>query len=1171
MERLLSVLDTCGVTLDPEELLDVLWLASRVPRGAGAPLAEAVGAVPAPAVQPEQAAADPEAADSPAPVPEPATVPVHAGGRRPDAEATAPGTRALPVGLPGERALGAGTLPLGRALRPLRVSRPAARRTELDEPATAAAYAETGLPDVVLRPARERGLDLVLVVDDGLSMLLWRRLGAELRMLLERLGAFRAVRVHGLGSRGADAPYLSSRPFTPGARLPAAVAADPSGRSLVLVVSDGVGEAWRDGRMRGVLDHWAGVGPTAVMHVLPPRLWQGSGIRADPWRVTSRQAAAANGTWTVDDPLLPPGTVDFDDVPVPVLRPEPASVAAWARLVGSGGATAVLPLLAPQYAPQRRNPAPTRSTDPAEAVLRFRDAASSEAYRLAAHLAVVGTVSVPVMRLIQQAVPWTCETAHLVEVFLGGLMRPVADGQPPHRQSFRFDPAARQILLDTVPTAELAATSRAVAEQLAALDPRPDRFPAWLPHPGGSARLSAGARPFTALGPGLLRTMGASLPDAREPEGEAAGPGGPEAPVPSRLDPAPTVGAPAASGDWEELRAQDLRQLGPYRLLRRNDRGSFAVNYLGRDVRGGSALVRVPRTPEVALARELMSVETEALRRMNGRYAPRILAQGIDERPPWLATELITDDAMDPAPSLTALVAAEGPMGGGRRFRTLGWHLAEALSICHLKGMVHLGLNPRSITVARGTAYITSWARTQIDGRPPGPLSAHRGPPRYRAPEFGDLGTVYGSATDVYVLGLLLKEVCAGRALRQFQGRVAIDLVEMASLPQELRRMLDRCVHEDPRERPTARALADAFAASLEAHPAPAGWGRPEPALSPLGGAAPLGRTAAVELSSDRLLRDQPRPRPGANTQPSRFRIGGRKEQEAERRRKLELIRTPVLACCRIAVISLKGGVGKTTTTVGLGATLASERQDKVLAFDANPDGGTLGRRVRRETGATTSDLVQAIPYLTSYMDIRRFTSQAPSGLEVLANDVDPAVSSALNDEDYRRVMGVLGRQYPLVLTDSGTGLLYSAMRGVLDLADQLIVVSTPSVDGASSASTTLDWLSAHGYAELVARSITVISGVRETGKMIRVDDIVAHFRTRCRGVQVVPFDEHLATGAEIDLDRLRPKTREAYFDLSAMVAEDFVRAQQDHDQRPAGPPNPPPDDGTPRTGGTDT
>uniref|UniRef100_UPI00117E290E MinD/ParA family ATP-binding protein n=1 Tax=Streptomyces sp. JHA26 TaxID=1917143 RepID=UPI00117E290E len=313
-------------------------------------------------------------------------------------------------------------------------------------------------------------------------------------------------------------------------------------------------------------------------------------------------------------------------------------------------------------------------------------------------------------------------------------------------------------------------------------------------------------------------------------------------------------------------------------------------------------------------------------------------------------------------------------------------------------------------------------------------------------------------------------------------------------------------------------------------------------------GAAPLGYTAAVELSSDRLLNNKKQKAKSSRpaTGGSRFKLGGKKE-EAERQRKLELIRTPVLSCYRIAVISLKGGVGKTTTTTALGSTLATERQDKILAIDANPDAGTLGRRVRRETGATIRDLVQAIPYLNSYMDIRRFTSQAPSGLEIIANDVDPAVSTTFNDEDYRRAIDVLGRQYPVILTDSGTGLLYSAMRGVLDLADQLIIISTPSVDGASSASTTLDWLSAHGYADLVSRSITVISGVRETGKMIKVEDIVGHFQTRCRGVVVVPFDEHLAAGAEVDLDMMRPKVREAYFNLAAMVAEDFVRHQQSH------------------------
>ncbi|MGP4112470.1 SCO5717 family growth-regulating ATPase [Streptomyces sp. 4N509B] len=350
-----------------------------------------------------------------------------------------------------------------------------------------------------------------------------------------------------------------------------------------------------------------------------------------------------------------------------------------------------------------------------------------------------------------------------------------------------------------------------------------------------------------------------------------------------------------------------------------------------------------------------------------------------------------------------------------------------------------------------------------------------------------------------------------------------------------------------PSGAPPSQPVQPAQPAQPAAQDPRAGSGWPDPRQYPQMQPGALGYTASVELSSERLLqekrrtkpRSQPASRPG-----SRFRLGA-KAAEEDRQRKLAVIRTPVLSCYRIAVISLKGGVGKTTTTTALGATLASERQDKVIAIDANPDAGTLGRRVRRETGATIRDLVGAIPYINSYMDLRRFTSQAPSGLEILANDVDPAVSTTFNDEDYRRVIDVLGKQYPIILTDSGTGLLYSAMRGVLDLADQLIIVSTPSVDGASSASTTLDWLAAHGYGELVQRSITVISGVRETGRMVKVEDIVAHFQSRCRGVVVAPFDEHLAAGAELDLDLMRPKTRQAYFDLAALIAEDFARAQQ--------------------------
>ncbi|MFC8448898.1 MinD/ParA family protein [Kitasatospora sp. NPDC057223] len=272
---------------------------------------------------------------------------------------------------------------------------------------------------------------------------------------------------------------------------------------------------------------------------------------------------------------------------------------------------------------------------------------------------------------------------------------------------------------------------------------------------------------------------------------------------------------------------------------------------------------------------------------------------------------------------------------------------------------------------------------------------------------------------------------------------------------------------------------------------------------------------------------------------------------ERDRRRRLAAIRTPLHSSFRIAVVGLKGGVGKTSTTLALGSVLAEQRTDKVIAVDANPDTGTLAQRIRQETRATVRDVLAAAPSISGYMDIRRFTSQTPSGLEVLAGFADPAGANAFTGEDYHRLITMLSRQFPIVLSDSGTGLLHSSMRGVLDLADQLVVTATTSVDGASSASSTLDWLSANGYDALARRSVTVISSVRGTGRLIRVEDLVAHFRTRCRDAVVIPFDEHLALGGEFDPAKLRTKSRRAFLDLAALVAEGIA------DVRPRSRPQP--------------
>jgi MinD-like ATPase involved in chromosome partitioning or flagellar assembly len=269
----------------------------------------------------------------------------------------------------------------------------------------------------------------------------------------------------------------------------------------------------------------------------------------------------------------------------------------------------------------------------------------------------------------------------------------------------------------------------------------------------------------------------------------------------------------------------------------------------------------------------------------------------------------------------------------------------------------------------------------------------------------------------------------------------------------------------------------------------------------------------------------------------------GESPASVRRRDLVSRVTTPVAdGHHRVAVLSLKGGVGKTTVTVGLGATLASLRGDRVIAVDANPDRGTLSDKVRVQTRATIRDLLNERAMISRYADVRAFTSQSSSRLEILASDRDPGVSVAFSADDYRAVVGVLEHYYSICITDCGTGLLHSAMAGILELADQVVLVSSPSVDGARSASATLDWLDAHDYGDLVHGSVVVLSAIRRKSKsMVDLDRLEQHFAARCRAVVRIPYDPHLEEGAEFELDYLNTETAEAYLTLAALVADAFA------------------------------
>ncbi|ONI73221.1 ATPase [Actinosynnema sp. ALI-1.44] len=303
------------------------------------------------------------------------------------------------------------------------------------------------------------------------------------------------------------------------------------------------------------------------------------------------------------------------------------------------------------------------------------------------------------------------------------------------------------------------------------------------------------------------------------------------------------------------------------------------------------------------------------------------------------------------------------------------------------------------------------------------------------------------------------------------------------------------------------------------------------------------------DLSSSRLIK-QEKKRPQSGWRKAVYMASGRtinlgeSQEDVLRRELISRVSQPLRGCYKIAMLSLKGGVGKTTVTTTLGSTFSSLRGDRVIAVDANPDRGTLSQKIPLETTATVRHLLRDASRVTKYSDVRAYTSQGPSRLEVLASEQDPAVSEAFSEDDYRRTVALLEHFYNIVLTDCGTGLMHSAMKGVLDIADSLVVVSSGSVDGARSASATLDWLDAHGYGSLVARSVAVINSVRPKSGSVDLDKLAAHFGARCRAVCLIPFDPHLEEGAEIELDRLQHATKMALLEVAATVADDFAGKQ---------------------------
>ncbi|TQJ59925.1 MinD-like ATPase involved in chromosome partitioning or flagellar assembly [Arthrobacter sp. SLBN-83] len=304
-------------------------------------------------------------------------------------------------------------------------------------------------------------------------------------------------------------------------------------------------------------------------------------------------------------------------------------------------------------------------------------------------------------------------------------------------------------------------------------------------------------------------------------------------------------------------------------------------------------------------------------------------------------------------------------------------------------------------------------------------------------------------------------------------------------------------------------------------------------------------------ISSPGLFVKEQKPRPVGGFRGALYNLTGgawnlgpgpkqRQEDELARR-----ISRQLQGSYNTAVLSLKGGIGKTSTTVGVGLTLAEYRGDAPCAIDANPDSGDLVERAlgegiyQQSTPRTISDLLENIDSIDSLTSLARYMHHA-GRLHLIAGEQDPEVSDSLTADEYRRIRKLISSYYSVVLTDCGTGVTHNAMSGILQSADNLVIAAGYAVSGAKRARSTLHWLASHGYEDLARNAIVVITDKDEVSSRVDKDAIEEHLAGICRELIAVPHDRGVADGDLVTLDVLKPETRRAYKEIAAAIVDGY-------------------------------
>ncbi|MBD2067759.1 hypothetical protein H6F93_09490, partial [Leptolyngbya sp. FACHB-671] len=388
--------------------------------------------------------------DSPPPLPPEPPARVNIAAPTPQAGILPP--QVLPVWL-ADPAMLTDSLEVIRALKPLFQKVEAGTGRQLDEPATVDNIARTRLCLPILKLEQEPWFDIILVADHGSSMHIWQRLVKDVVRILQHYGAFRDVRVFDLvvqaGQLTDDAVRLISKPERPGHRPSELI--DQRGRRIAIVLSDCAGAYWWDGTLLPMLQGWGKIMPTVVWQMLPAWMWKRTALgRGTAVAISNDIPGVANQRLKIRVQERDEPEDARQRIPVPVVTSEVQDLARWSLMLAGDRREVTPGFLLPQLggsvprskrieeiARDRIQQVLDKESDTDsdvtfnetleiiahERVDRFLELASPQAQRLIMLLAAAPVITLPVVRLIRDAMLYDAQSPlPVAEVFLSGLL-----------------------------------------------------------------------------------------------------------------------------------------------------------------------------------------------------------------------------------------------------------------------------------------------------------------------------------------------------------------------------------------------------------------------------------------------------------------------------------------------------------------------------------------------------------------------------------------------------------------------------------------------------------------------------------------------------------------------------------------------------------------------------